>query len=243
MTTKNISLYEKTEYTVAPRSVEQIIVKPTDGVAGLNMTVAAGAGAQLILPATPVNSTYNIEVAAEAQFTLSLLGLVESDKTADINIVLKGQRAIANIELAVIAQGNSVIKFNIFLEHRAANTVGRIMARRVQYQKTVSELIGTLAVGLEAHGTDTYLSDKALLLGELAQARSDPRLEIKASDVKASHGATIGQLDQTELFYLRSRGLSEDMATAILVQSFLNPALVGVPLEVRDKYFHAISIR
>ena len=73
----------------------------------------------------------------------------------------------------------------------------------------------------DAQGTDGHQSSNVLLLSDKAEMDAKPELEIYADDVKCSHGATTGQLDETALFYLRSRGIPEALARNLLIQSSL----------------------
>ncbi len=79
---------------------------------------------------------------------------------------------------------------------------------------------GKIIVRLDAQKTDAKQSNKALLLSEGAQVTTKPQLEIFADDVKCTHGATVGQLDDEALVYLRSRALSEEQARQLLVHAF-----------------------
>ncbi len=84
---------------------------------------------------------------------------------------------------------------------------------------------GRIEVARAAQKTDGYQMNQALLLSPEAESDSKPQLEIFADDVKCSHGATVGELDAEQLFYLRSRGIAPDDARAILVRAFLDEAL------------------
>ncbi|MFA4818887.1 MAG: SufD family Fe-S cluster assembly protein [Patescibacteria group bacterium] len=142
-----------------------------------------------------------------------------------ITIKLNGAEAEVNLNMVVIgrAQGKAALK--VKLEHLAASTKGRIQIRRLQYDASQSEIKGLLFIGPRGTGTDTYLSDKSLLIGERSQALSVPQLEIKTNNVKASHGAAIGHISPEGLFYLQSRGLSGAKAIKYLSQAFIAPAL------------------
>ncbi len=87
---------------------------------------------------------------------------------------------------------------------------------------------GRIEVARVAQKTDGYQMNQALLLSPDAEIDTKPELEIFADDVKCSHGATVGELDAEQLFYLRSRGIPEDEARSILVRAFLAEALDAV---------------
>ncbi|PQV65224.1 Iron-regulated ABC transporter permease protein SufD [Abditibacterium utsteinense] len=95
---------------------------------------------------------------------------------------------------------------------------------------------GKIFVRLDAQKTDAKQSNRTLLLSRDAQINAKPQLEIFADDVKCTHGATIGQLDDDALFYLRARGIPEKQARAILIRAFANAALDGIPVkDLREK--------
>jgi len=142
-----------------------------------------------------------------------------------ITIKLNGVSSEVNLNMIVIGQGHGRAKVNIRLEHKAANTKGRVQIRRLQYDSSQSEIKGLLFIGPRGTGTDTYLSDKSLLIGERSQAISLPQLEIKTNNVKASHGAAVGHINSDDLFYLQSRGLSKASAIKYLSEAFIAPAL------------------
>jgi Fe-S cluster assembly protein SufD len=94
---------------------------------------------------------------------------------------------------------------------------------------------GKIHVHRVAQKTDGYQMNQALLLSPEAEIDAKPQLEIYADDVKCSHGATVGELDADQLFYLRSRGLPLAEARAVLIEAFLADALEAV----RDEAFRA----
>ena len=188
----------------------------------------------LVLSSLPPIFNFRASVARESSLTVAL---VLKTKTAvkffsQIRLVGRGAKVIA--QTAVVAtQGAEVYVENVF-EHLAPETFGRIISRRVQAGSSAGEFRGLLKVAREAQQTDTYLSDKALLIGDKARAISVPKLEIATDEVKASHGTAVGKLGQEELFYLQSRGLSRPKAEKLLTAAWLEPALAGLPARVRN---------
>jgi Fe-S cluster assembly protein SufD len=209
--------------------VVTITATPAADAGHLNLTVGEGAGVHLILPELPKRGSVVIEVGSGAQFTLSVAASVQHKHAFECLVRLVGDGSKAHAQLALVGTGESEAELALTLEHAARATFGRMVVRRVQKGSAFSVLKGMLKVAPGAHGTDTYLSDKALLIGETARAESNPGLEILADDVRASHGATVGQLSPDELFYVRSRGLPEPLAQELLIHAFLSSALVGVP--------------
>ena len=89
---------------------------------------------------------------------------------------------------------------------------------------------GKIMVRQDAQKTDAKQTNKALLLSEDAQINTKPQLEIFANDVKCTHGAAVGQMDEDALFYLRARGLPIDQARQILIHAFAGDVLNRMPL-------------
>lgn len=220
------------QLVVAERAVVNLIVEPQGADAHVRLNVGAGAGVHFVLSNLPQRGSVEVDVAAGATFTLSLVGSQGSGYNVSSLVRLVGDGANAHLQVAVVGAGEGVAELSCTVEHIAPHTFARIIARRVETGSSASILRGMLKVGVGAHGTDTYLSDKALLMGEHTRAESVPGLEILADDVRASHGATVGRPSKEELFYLRSRGLPVELAEQLLVRAFLAPALIGVPPEV-----------
>lgn len=144
---------------------------------------------------------------------------------SSIVIKLNGTAAEVNLHMVIIGRKRGQATINVRLEHVASHTRGRIQIRRLQYEASQSRINGLLFIGPQGTGTDTYLSDKSLLIGERSQALSEPQLEIKTNNVKASHGAAVGHISPDDLFYLQSRGLPKTAAVKYLCQAFITPAL------------------
>jgi len=142
------------------------------------------------------------------------------------------ERAIsASIGGTYLMKGQQSHDFTILADHFEPD--GRTVQnfRGVIDDQARAVFQGKIHVRRSAQKTDGYQSHHALLLSPTAEASAKPELEIYADDVKCSHGATAGQLDPVALFYLRSRGIPESEARALLVESFLNGAIETITSE------------
>src|SRR5437764_12491998 len=99
---------------------------------------------------------------------------------------------------------------------------------------------GKIIVRPDAQKTDAKQTNKALLLSEDAQINTKPQLEIFANDVKCTHGAAVGQMDDEAIFYLRARGLSHDEAGDLLGQAFAGGVLNSMPLNALRAHVQAV---
>ena len=116
----------------------------------------------------------------------------------------------------------------LFLDHAVPNCASREIFRAVVDDRGHSVFQGRIIVRPKAQKTDAKMMTRALLLSDEAEADNKPELEIFADDVTCGHGATTGALDESLLFYLRARGLSEKGAQALLIQAFVGEAIESI---------------
>ncbi|SIP87383.1 Fe-S cluster assembly protein SufD [Paracoccus thiocyanatus] len=167
-------------------------------------------------------------VGAEAlfkSFTLSVNGAMMRNEAV---IDIAGDDAVAHIAAAVLGDGN-IGRFHhddtVFVIHGAERCESRQVFKKVLKNGAEGIFQGKILVKPGAQKTDGYQISQGLLLDEGSQFLAKPELEIYADDVKCSHGSTTGALDETALFYLRSRGVPRERAIVLLVLSFLADAL------------------
>jgi Fe-S cluster assembly protein SufD len=129
----------------------------------------------------------------------------------------------ADFELlaANIGTGTSTNEIVGNVRHLEPNATSRQIVRSVLNRKAVGTYLGRIEVSRDAQKTDAEQSVKAMLLDRGATANAKPELEIFADDVKCAHGATVGELDSNQLFYLGSRGLPPAEARALLLEGFV----------------------
>ncbi len=120
----------------------------------------------------------------------------------------------------------------LFLDHAVPNCASREIFRSVVDDRGHSVFQGRIVVRPDAQKTDAKMMTRALLLSDEAEADNKPELEIFADDVTCGHGATTGALDESLLFYLRARGLSEKEAQALLIQAFVGEAIESIANDV-----------
>ncbi len=126
------------------------------------------------------------------------------------------------------------------VDHARPNCFSNELYKGILDDKATGVFNGKVLVRLDAQQTNAYQSNKSILLTDTARMYSKPELEIYADDVKCSHGATTGQLDEDALFYLRSRGLTEKRARAILLTAFARDVLNNVVIEPLRVYLDTL---
>lgn len=142
-----------------------------------------------------------------------------------VKVQLAEENAEAEIYGLARNQGDEESHVHVLVEHIAPHTRSRQHFKTVLKEKSRFSFEGKIYVHPEAQKTEAYQLNNNLILSNEAVANAKPNLEIFADDVKASHGATVGQLDAEELFYLRSRGLSLEQAKEWLIEGFCKEIL------------------
>jgi Fe-S cluster assembly protein SufD len=155
-------------------------------------------------------------------FTLNIGGRITR---TEIHALLDGPGAIAHLNGAQLLTGSQHADFTSVVRHAAPKGTSRQTIKNVLNGQSRGVFQGRIEVARGAQGTDGYQMNRALLLSPDAEIDTKPELEIFADDVKCSHGATVGELDAEQLFYLRSRGIPDHEARSILVRAFLAEAL------------------
>lgn len=131
----------------------------------------------------------------------------------------------------------------INIDHAKPHTTSRLMYKGILDGKSKAVFGGQVLVRKDAQKTDAQQTDKNLLLSEQAEVNSKPSLLIYADDVKCSHGATAGHMDETTLFYLRSRGLDPETASRMLVHAFASEIIDAVKLKPLRDYLDGLFLR
>jgi Fe-S cluster assembly protein SufD len=176
-------------------------------------------------------ATLYIAVAAGGTydgFTLNVGGRITR---TEIHATLDGTGATAHLNGAQLLDGARHADFTTVVRHAAPKGTSRQTVKNVLAGRSRGVFQGRIEVARGAQGTDGYQMNRALLLSPDAEIDTKPELEIFADDVKCSHGATVGELDADQLFYLRSRGVPDHEARALLVRAFLAEALDPVTNE------------
>jgi Fe-S cluster assembly protein SufD len=130
-----------------------------------------------------------------------------------------------------LLKGRQHADTTLFLDHAVPNCASREIFRAVVDDRGHSVFQGRIIVRPKAQKTDAKMMTRALLLSDEAEADNKPELEIFADDVSCGHGATTGALDESLLFYLRARGLSEKEAQALLIQAFVGEAIEQIAVD------------
>jgi len=143
-------------------------------------------------------------------------------------LTFAGEGAEVNANGVNLLNGRQHADTTLFLDHAVPHCSSREVFRSVVDDRAHSVFQGRIIVQPDAQKTDAKMMTRALLLSDEAEADNKPELEIFADDVTCGHGATTGALDESLLFYLRARGLSEKEAQSLLIQAFVGEAIESI---------------
>ncbi len=194
--------------------------------------VSVGQGAKLVhirlqqelAEAFHVNTGF-ADIEAGGVYDTFVLTLGSRLARTEIHARLKGPNAAVHLNGAQLLGGQQHGDITTVVQHDAPNCASRQTVKNVLSDRSRGVFQGRIQVARAAQKTDGYQMNQALLLSPTAEIDCKPQLEIYADDVKCSHGATVGELDADQLFYLRTRGIPDEQARAILVRAFLAEAL------------------
>jgi Fe-S cluster assembly protein SufD len=157
----------------------------------------------------------------------------------ELNIRLEGDGAELVANGVLLAGGKRHLDTRLGIEHIARDTTCALQWRGIGAGRGRAVFHGSITIHAGADGSDASLSNKNLVLGDQAEVDTQPVLVIHADEVKAAHGATVGQLDPTALFYLRTRGLPPEEARRLLTTAFVREPLLAIASEATREFAQA----
>ncbi len=162
----------------------------------------------------------------------------------NLNITVDGERCEANMYGLYLLKDREHVDNHTVVDHRQPNTQSNELYKGVLDGASTGVFNGKIFVRSIAQKTNAFQSNRNILLTNDASMNTKPQLEIWADDVKCSHGATTGQINEEQLFYLRSRGIDEDTARAMLLYAFAIDVLSNIKIPaLKDELDQIISKR
>jgi FeS assembly protein SufD len=150
-----------------------------------------------------------------------------------VDNILKGEGASAEHMEIIFGNNNQAFDITTNVIHLGPNSRGKVQAKSVLKDTSKSLFKGMIKIGKNAKGSESYLAGHAILLDKGAKSDAIPGLEIETNEVKATHSASVAQMDEGQLFYLMSRGFSNSNAKRAIVDGFLEPLSRRMNPEVR----------
>lgn len=163
-----------------------------------------------------------IELAAYATIGIVSIAVGSGDVRSSFRTSLLGRRASSRHYGLFMAADGETKKMDVRVEHMVPDCRSEVTVKGVAAGTGYGEFSGMVYVAPDAQHTEAYQQSRNLLIGDKARVQTSPQLEIYADDVKCSHGATVGQMDDEAIFYMRQRGLSESEAKGLRLEGFVN---------------------
>jgi Fe-S cluster assembly protein SufD len=189
-------------------------------------------------------ATHHAQVGRDAELDWVAGGFGSKKGKTRIQNDLAGPGATSRVTGAYFADGTQHLDYDTFQEHIAPNTTSDFAFKGALRDEATAVWRGMIRVEKDAQKTNAYQENRNLMLSAKAHADSIPGLEILANDVRCTHGATLGQVDREQLFYLMARGLSRAEAERLIVRGFFQDILDRIELEpVRETLGEALEAR
>ena len=185
----------------------------------------------------PSGAKESYTVGAGEKLELTFVVLPGESRDIDVAIDLVGEGAEVSLKGLYLCGGDERVNFRILMHHRAPGCVSRQLFNGIAGGSSRVTFEGRIIVAPDAQKTEAYQENHNIVLSDQAHAETMPQLEIYADDVKCSHGATVGRLDEEALFYMRTRGVPERDAKVLQMLSFLSPV---TPEDKRDSVEKAV---
>lgn len=187
-----------------------------------------------------VPGSFTLEAGESLDITLVVLPGVSADIPLDIS--LTGPGCEVNVRGLYLCFDREKVSFKVNLRHESGDCVSRQLFKGIVGGSANADFYGLIYVRKDAQHTAAYQENHNILLTDTAVVETRPQLEIYADDVECSHGATVGKLNDDELFYMRSRGIPEEEARVLQMISFISPVVEHIPDEdLKQRIYDSLS--
>lgn len=181
-----------------------------------------------------------LETGASADVTVVVMPGVSCDIRLTVDIA--GENAACSVKGIYLCPGDEKVRIAVDMNHLVPHCSSRQMFKGIAGGFSAVDFYGKIIVAADAQKTEAYQENHSLLLSDKSRVNTKPQLEIYADDVKCSHGATIGRLNEQEQFYMRSRGITLREARVLQMISFLSPVFHDMPESaVREEIEEAVE--
>jgi Fe-S cluster assembly protein SufD len=187
-------------------------------------------------PAAYHVSTVQIAQAASSRVRTTTFSFGGKVVRNEVNATLQGEECSTGMLGLTVLKGDQHVDNHTVLDHAKPRCESRELYKGIYADRSSGVFNGTIIVRPDAQKTNAFQSNRALLLSTEASIDSQPQLKIWADDVKCTHGATVGQLDEDSLFYLRSRGIPYETARGMLIHAFAGEVVSEIGIKELKAY-------
>ena len=218
-----------------------LVTEPTSDLVAEIVEVTCSEIQQVHQPVTSTGSVTglpsipsNIEVGTDASLDLTVIVLPGVSARIPLTIDLTGAHSEVRLSGIYLCSGHDDVTFDITMHHRTGDCRSQQTFNGLASGEAKCGFFGKIVIAPDAQRTEAFQENHNILLSDSARVNTKPRLEIYADDVKCSHGATVGKLNEDEQFYMRSRGIPEEEAKVLQMISFVAPVLETIPEEATE---------
>ncbi len=220
-----------------------IILRDECGECGGEWTVAKGESLQLYQLCGKGSHRVSLRVEEGAHVKVVFATATSAEVAYDYNIELCGEEAEVELYGVFVAREGGNIKVHTEMRHNAPRCRSNQQIRGVAAERGYGLFDGLVYVAPDAQQTEAYQQSRNVLLSPSARIQTQPQLEIYADDVKCSHGATVGQMNEEEIYYMRQRGLSEEDARGLQLVGFMQEILDKICDEtLREEFERVVNL-
>lgn len=153
---------------------------------------------------------------------------LNDSNSIDLTVDLGEENASVEIFGVVIGNNSNTISLQTNQHHISKNTKSNLYIKSLIFDNSIFNFLGLIRIEKDAHLSDAYQKNSGLLLSSKGKINTQPSLEILANDVRCTHGATIGTINDDEINYLQTRGLSKDQAKQLIISGFFQDILTNI---------------
>lgn len=189
-----------------------------------------------------IHQKIHVKQERNSHFHMTDIAMGTKASKSEICIDLHGENSITEFYGLLYPRNQQIAELDLNIHHHQANCRARCITRTVLDDAAKGSVQGKITVHPNAAKSLAHFEVKSLLLSEHAEIKTKPEFEIYHDDVSCTHGATVGILDQNALFYLRSRGIPEEIARALLIKAFLQPILSAISVPNLPDFMESLEV-
>ncbi len=215
----------------------------------VNIDIEEGATADIVVMQNEHNSsrhkvTFRVKVSRKGNVRINVVTLHGAQLDNSFEVDLKGKEAKCELNGVYLVDGTQKINTEVRMNHLVPDCWSSQLFKGILDDKSVASFTGRILVAKDAQKTEAYQANHNLLVSSSAKAYAKPQLEIYADDVKCSHGATSGRLDENALFYMRSRGIGASEAKLLQQLAFAYDVLEKIDNDkLRQRLYDLVESR
>lgn len=195
-------------------------------------------GSTIVIDAKNTDQTFKI--AKDERKTFIIILGYKYNQRLNMKVELNGEGAEAQILGIIVGKKKDSIKLNTLQKHTAPNTTSDLLVRGVFLEKSQFQYRGLIEIAKDAQNANSFQQEDNLVLSSNVNIDTRPELEIEANEVRCTHAATVAPIDKEQIYYMRTRGLSEEKTKELIIEGFLNEVIgrvynIGVKKKLEKK--------